>query len=263
MFEEIERKKNHSALFTILGVFVLVAAIAGVSVAAYTWTYTSDRANTIGTGNISMTLLESTDVIDITDALPTTDATATAWVSDKKSFDFAVTTSASGAPGTINYTVYAIKQDPTSGYTRLNDNQVKVYLASLSNGNETQVLAPTLISGLSAYSGVSNAVTLISNGSHTHTTTGQTKTTNYRLKMWIDYGVDVSHVRGCVDTSATTKTACNAKLNEKWDESNLPGVTGKCYKENEAKSSSVCTGTWQDSKLEYKLKIGVSGSLTA
>lgn len=213
MFEEIERKKNHSALFTILGVFVLVAAIAGVSVAVYTWTYTSDKTNTIGTGNISMTLLESTDVINITDALPTTDDTATSWGSDK-SFDFAVTTSASGAPGTINYTVYAIKQDPTSGYTRLNDNQVKVYLASLSNGNETQVLAPTLVSGLSTYSGVSNAVTLISNGSHTHTTTGQTKTTNYRLKMWVDYGVDAS--------SWTAST-----------------------------------------KLEYKLKVGVSGSLTA
>ena len=70
MFEEIETKKKHTALFTVLGVFVLLAAIAGVAVAAYTWNYTSSKANTIGTGNISMSLLESTDVISINNALP-------------------------------------------------------------------------------------------------------------------------------------------------------------------------------------------------
>ena len=43
MFEEIEKTKQHSALFTILGVFVLLATMVGVAVAAYTWNYTSAR----------------------------------------------------------------------------------------------------------------------------------------------------------------------------------------------------------------------------
>lgn len=188
MFEEIEKKNQSNALFTVLGVFVLLAAVVGVSVAAYTWTYTSPNANTIGTGNISMTLLESTDTIGITNALPTTDATGEA-LPASKSFDFAVTTSATGAPGTINYTIYATKATVTSGYTALADSQVKVYLYNVTDSAVAK--ASTLVSGLTTYSGVANSYTLAT-GSHTHTTTGQTKSTTYRLKMWVDYAVDAS-----------------------------------------------------------------------
>ena len=124
MFEEIETKKKHTALFTVLGVFVLLAAIAGVAVAAYTWNYTSSQANTIGTGNISMSLLESTDVISINNALPMSDTDGKAQ-NETDSFDFAVTTNASGAPGNINYTISITKLDPTDSYTRLPDNNVK------------------------------------------------------------------------------------------------------------------------------------------
>ena len=37
----------------------MIITITGVGVAAYTWNYTSTHANTIGTGNISLSLLES------------------------------------------------------------------------------------------------------------------------------------------------------------------------------------------------------------
>lgn len=212
MFEEIEKRRGHSKLFTVLGVFVLLAAVAGVAVAAWTWTYVSPNTNTIGTGNISMTLLESTDVINIQNALPTTDETGEGLPSSK-SFAFAVTTSASGAPGTINYTIYVTKLAATSGYTRLADNQVKIYLENTTDG--TVARASTLMSGLSAYTtGGATDSYILATGSHVHATTGVTTTTNYSLKMWIDYNVDASD----------------------WDE---------------------------NTKLEYKLKIGVSGSLTA
>ena len=82
MFEEIETKKKHSVAFTILGVFVLLATIAGVAVAAYTWNFTSSEASTIGTGSISMSLLESTDTIAIANALPVKDATGMTLGSD-------------------------------------------------------------------------------------------------------------------------------------------------------------------------------------
>ena len=64
MFEEIENKRGQSKALTILTIFVLVATITGVAIAAYTWNFASENANTIGTGNISMSLLESNDVIN-------------------------------------------------------------------------------------------------------------------------------------------------------------------------------------------------------
>lgn len=209
MFEEIERRKKHKILPTVLGAFVLLAAITGVAVAAFTWTFTGS-ANTIGTGNISMTLMESTDVINITNALPMSDSTGKT-LPASQSFDFAVTTSADGAPGTINYTIYVTKMTPTTGYTRLADNQVKLYLQNVTTSSDA--LAPTLASGLTAYTqdSMTNSLTLAT-GSHSHATTNQTKTTRYRLKMWIDYNVDASN----------------------WNE---------------------------NTKLEYKLKIGVKGNL--
>ena len=188
MFEEIENKKGHSKAFTILAIFVLVATITGVAVAAYTWNFASSNANTIGTGNISMSLLESNDVINITNALPIKDATGMALGSDE-SFDFAITTQASGAPGNISYNISITKVAVDSGYTALKDSDVKVYLSTLTSEGEDQVVAPTLVSSIIT-SG--DTGTLASNLTHNHTTADQTKTTKYILRMWVDSEVDAS-----------------------------------------------------------------------
>lgn len=195
MFEEIENKKKHSVAFTILGIFVLLATVAGVAVAVYTWNFASNNANTIGTGSISMSLLESTDTINITNALPIKDATGMALGKDQ-SFDFAVTTYASGAPGNISYTLSITKATVDEGYTELKDSDVKVYLSALTDAGEDQVMAPNL---------VSNIITAGSTGNltfdagktgyltHVHSTADSTKTTKYRLRMWIDSAVDASN----------------------------------------------------------------------
>lgn len=216
MFEEIETKKKHTTLFTLLGIFVLLAAIAGVAVAAYTWNYTSSNANTIGTGNISMSLLESTDVISINNALPMSDTNGKVQ-GEADSFDFAVTTNASGAPGNINYTISITKLEPTSGYTRLPDNNIKVYLTVLTEDGEDEVMAPTLVSNIITAGNTGNLTFTDGKTSyltHTHSSENITKTTKYRLRMWVD---------GSVDASSWTSSTKN----------------------------------------EYKLKIGVSGNLTA
>ena len=57
MFEEIENNKGRSKAFTILTIFVLVATITGVAIAAYTWNFASTKANTMGTGNISVPIV--------------------------------------------------------------------------------------------------------------------------------------------------------------------------------------------------------------
>lgn len=188
MFEEIENKRGQSKAFTILAIFVLVATITGVAIAAYTWNFASSNANTIGTGNISMSLLESNDTINITNALPIKDATGMTLGSDE-SFDFAITTQASGTPGNILYNISITKVAVDSGYTALNDSDVKVYLSTLTAEGENQVVAPTLVSSIIA-SGDTGI--LASNLTHNHTTADQTKTTKYRLRMWVDSTVDAS-----------------------------------------------------------------------
>lgn len=217
MFEEIETKKNRNVASTLLGIFVLIAAITGVAVAAYTWNFASDKTNSIGTGSISMTLLESTDIINIEGALPVKDATGMTLGSDE-SFDFAVTTYASGAPGNISYTLSITKVDVDSGYTALADSDVKVYLSALTEAGEEQVMAPTLVSSIIKDGATTGTLTLDADKTsyltHSHATADSTKTTKYRLRMWIDSKVDAS--------------------------------------------------SWtKDTKNQYKLKIGASGTLNA
>ena len=195
MFEEIENKRGQSKALTILTIFVLVATITGVAIAAYTWNFESKNANTIGTGNISMSFLESTDVINITNALPITDDNGMGLNTKNEYFDFAITTQASGAPGNISYNVSITKVDVDSGYTALKDSDVKVYLTTLAGEDEIQVVRPTLVSSIIT-SGDTGTLTFDSGKTgyltHNHTTADQTKTTKYRLRMWVDSTVDAS-----------------------------------------------------------------------
>ena len=216
MFEGIEPKKKKSILLPILSIFVLIAAISSVAVAVWNWTYTSSNANSITTGNISMSLLESTDVINITNAVPMTDEEGKALGTGGK-FDFAVTTSTTGAPGNMVYSISITKLAASTGYTALPDNNVKIYLTTFDGSDETVVMSPTLVSNIIT-SGDTGTLTFDSGKesylTHSHTSAGVNHTTKYRLRMWVDENVDASS----------------------WNE---------------------------NTKYEYRLKINVSGSLTA
>lgn len=191
MFEE--EKRTNNKVFVVLGVIALLAAITGVAVAAYNWVFEGTLTNTISTGNVSMSFLESTDTISINNALPIDDESAMLASSEGDKFDFAVNTTASGAPGTITYDINIEKVDVDAGYTALADNQVKVYLTSLTGTNqltETQVVAPTLVSNIIT-SG--NSGTLKASVAKDHSTANQTYTDKYRLRMWIADSVNANN----------------------------------------------------------------------
>lgn len=191
MFEE--EKHVNNKVFIVLGAIALIAAITGVAYAAYSWTFNGSLTNTISTGNVSMSFLESTDTISINNALPIDDISAKLMSNEGEKFDFAVTTTASGAPGTILYDINIEKVAVDTGYTALSDNQVKVYLTSITGTNqltETQVVAPTLVSNIIT-SG--NSGTLKASVSKDHSTANQTYTDKYRLRMWISDEVDAAN----------------------------------------------------------------------
>ncbi len=197
MFEEKEKNKNRGLTFTILGIFVLLLTSAGIAIAVYTWNYTSDE-NRISTGDISMSLLESTDVISIENALPMSD-TKGKQLGKNESFDFAVTTYASGKPGDINYSISITEDAVDEGYTKLGSENVKVYLTVLPEKRndayqqEIEVVAPTKVSEIIKENNTGNFTFKDEQYSkHSHTSSGSTITTKYRLRMWVDSEVDAS-----------------------------------------------------------------------
>ena len=194
MLEEHNTQKKDN-FYAIAAVLALLVAVIGFAVAAFTFTFTS-KPNTITTGNISMKMLESKDSINIENAFPITDEQGMNLEhSDGSSgvFDFEVSTSASGSPGDITYNISIMKEEVDSGYTAFNDDQIKVYLASYTGSgalaDETQVVAPTLVSNIIT-SGTTGQ--LKANIVNSHNTANQTITTKYRLKMWIDSQVNAS-----------------------------------------------------------------------
>ena len=183
----MDSKKNTSQiLLSVLGVFVLVVAVVGVSFAAFSYTRTGEKVNTLTTGAITMSYTDVTNGINITDALPMSDTNGKALSATNQYFDFTVAATISGT-ATINYAITATKDTST-----LPDTGVKVYLTSGSD--KTVEVAPTKVAdltpiGASDVSGAPSGQYLLKRGSLTATTT-----TTYRLRMWVadDYAGDSS-----------------------------------------------------------------------
>ena len=156
--EETNIKKKNILKMSLLIVGLLIL-IGGTSYAAYNWVFTGSLANTISTTGIELKFLESnTEIINITNALPMYDDEGI----NEPSFDFAVT-SKTTRDVKIKYTLNIEKLSLDSGYTALNDNQIKVYLTDYDNN---QIVAPTLISDLNNYK--------LYTGIHTHNSSNET-----------------------------------------------------------------------------------------
>ena len=176
-----ENSSNSSKqiLISILGVAILIVAVVGISFAAFTYARTGTTTNTITTGTITMGYTEPTNGINLTDALPITDAAGKALSGDNNTFDFTVTATIAGTT-TINYAITAVKGDGST----VADNGIKVYL---TDQNDAEVLAPTKVTALSktASSNAAGAPAdqyVLKTG--TYKAVGTT-TENYRLRMWV------------------------------------------------------------------------------
>ena len=131
------RNKNKSFLFIIL-ILILLIAIIGISYAAFSYTGTGQKLNTITTGAISMEYVESTNVISMNNALPTTDSTGKKLSNSGEYFDFTVKSSIAGNTD-INYEI-AAKEENGNTFSGQN---VKFYLTKVnSDGSEEEAMPP-------------------------------------------------------------------------------------------------------------------------
>ncbi len=136
-----------------------------------------------------MSYTESTNVISIKDALPKSDAEG---ITQSEYFDFSVTSNLTlkeNDPSVpVNYSIELETLNIDTGYTSLNDDQIKIYLTKVKDGKE-EAIENLLISNLPNSDNIKTLYTTY----HNHEYKTNTITTNYRLRTWIDYNVDASN----------------------------------------------------------------------
>ena len=180
MKEKMEKKRQ--LLLTIGLVLVLVLMIVGISYAAFKFTGTGKKENTITTGAITMKYTESTNTISMNNALPTTDATGKVRLTAGEYFDFTLSGTIKGTEN-INWEIAA--EDVTTGTKKIDGKYIKLYLTSLDeNNNETEVMKPTVYTTEKAentYTGRPANIMSLAKG-----TTSTSFSTKYRLRMYVD-----------------------------------------------------------------------------
>ena len=175
------KNKNKSFLFIIL-ILILLIAIIGISYAAFSYTGTGQKLNAITTGAISMEYVESTNVISMNNALPTTDSTGKKLSNSGEYFDFTVKSSIAGNTD-INYEIAAKEENGNT----FDGKNVKFYLTKVNvDGSEEEAMPPKTYSEDSTgnvYTGRPADMMSLFVGNLNQQ--GETEI-KYRLRLWVD-----------------------------------------------------------------------------
>ena len=175
-------KDKKKIMITLVLTLVLVVAIVGISYAAFTYAGIGKRENTITTGVLTMTYIEDTNTISMSNALPTTDATGKKRLTKGEYFDFTVSGTVKGSEN-INWEIAA--EDVTTATKKIDGSLIKLYLTSInSDGTETEVMAPKTYkneTSANETTGRPNNMMSLATG-----TTNASFSTKYRLRMYVD-----------------------------------------------------------------------------
>ena len=175
-------KDKKKITITLVLTLVLVIAIVGISYAAFTYAGIGKRENTIITGVLTMTYIEDTNTISMSNALPTTDATGKKRLTKGEYFDFTVSGTVKGSEN-INWEIAA--EDVTTATKKIDGSLIKLYLTSInSDGTETEVMAPKTYkneTSANQTTGRPNNMMSLATG-----TTNKSFSTKYRLRMYVD-----------------------------------------------------------------------------
>ena len=175
-------KQKFKNILTIGTTFILLIAVIGISYAAFNYSGIGQKLNTITTGAISMEYVESSNVISINNALPTTDTTGKKRLNTGEYFDFTVKSSIKGNTD-INYEIAAKEE---SGNTFSGKN-IKFYLTKVnSDGTEEEVMPPKTYSEdttSNVYTGRPADMMSLFIGNLANQGDTEIK---YRLRLWVD-----------------------------------------------------------------------------
>ena len=172
------KKKENIIIIVVLVVMIL--AIVGVSYAAFSYSKTGSKVNSITTGSITMTYTETDNTISLSGALPTTDKTGTVRLNPGEYFDFSVSSEITGDVN-INYEISAKKEDGNT----IGGEYIKLYLTKInSDGTEEALMVPETYneeSSANDYTGrPSGEMSLYTSSMNS------SESNNYRLRMYVD-----------------------------------------------------------------------------
>ena len=177
----MEKNDSKEILFSILGIFILVILVIGISFAAFSFSQTGEKTNTITTGTISMTYSEPNNGINLVNALPITDEQGKVLSGTNNVFDFTVTSTINGNNSvTVSYAITAVSSNST-----VDNSAIKIYLTNMDNDADSEILAPTKISSLTTTTGnedynAPSGEFILSSG-----TMNSSNSHKYRLRMWV------------------------------------------------------------------------------
>ena len=157
----------------------MILAIVGVSYAAFSYSRTGSKVNSITTGSITMTYTETDNTISLSGALPTTDKTGTVRLNPGEYFDFSVSSEITGDVN-INYEISAKKEDGNT----IDGRYIKLYLTRLTDDGEEALMVPETYneeSSANDYTGRPvNEMSLYTSSMNS------SESNNYRLRMYVD-----------------------------------------------------------------------------
>ena len=174
--------KTRKNYLVIILVTILLLVVIGISYAAFNYSGIGQKLNTITTGAISMEYVESTNVISMNNALPTTDSTGKKLSNSGEYFDFTVKSSIAGNTD-INYEI-AAKEENGNTFSGQN---VKFYLTKVnSDGTEEEAMPPKTYSEdptSNVYTGRPSDMMSLFVGNLNQQGNTEIK---YRLRLWVD-----------------------------------------------------------------------------
>lgn len=177
----MERKKE--LIISILGVILLFIVVIGVSYAVWSRTFLGTQENSINTGYVSFSYTESdTNVIEIHNAVPTSDTNGKMLSGSNEMFDFSVSASFAGV-SSIDYEIYA-----TPIIQTIDTQYIKVYLTDQNDqpvGFYDTETTPT-------YSSLNDSSVEGSKTIYKSTLTTSGEDVDYRLRIWVASNYNVS-----------------------------------------------------------------------
>ena len=175
-------KQKFKNILTIGTTFILLIAVIGISYAAFNYSGIGQKLNTITTGAITMNYTESSNVISMSNALPTTDSTGKKRLNSGEYFDFTIKSSITGNTD-INYEIAAKEENGNT----FDGKNIKLYLTKVnSDGSEEEAMPPKTYSEDptgNVYTGRPSDMMSLFVGNLNQQGDTEIK---YRLRLWVD-----------------------------------------------------------------------------
>ena len=239
--------KKRENIVIVVVLIVMVIAIVGVSYAAFNYSRTGSKVNTITTGSITMTYTETSNTISLTGALPTTDKTGMVRLNPGEYFDFSISSEITGVTN-INYEISA--KDITTSDRKIDGKYIKLYLTRIKDdGTEDGLMAPETYNeetSENTYTGrPSGEMSLYTSSMNS------SESNNYRLRMYVDESYNPQGDGGGLQF--TVQINVYGKAGDKY----VPLTTQKILEDNELQEEKenmfnyASNGNYTNSSFEH------------